>query len=116
MPHLGLIVLDEEHERSFKQEQRPRYHARDVALRARATEKVPLVLGSATPSLESWHRAQAGASIGWSRCRGACSIGRMPAVGTIDLRNEVRSRQSPRRDQPAAALGPSTRRSTTAAR
>lgn len=59
-PHLGMIVLDEEHDGSFKQDTAPRYHARDVALwRARA-ENVPLVLGSATPALDSWQRAQAG--------------------------------------------------------
>lgn len=59
-PRLGLIVLDEEHEASFKQETAPRYHARDVALRRAEAEGVPLVLGSATPSLESLYRAQQG--------------------------------------------------------
>jgi len=59
-PHLGMIILDEEHEGSFKQDIAPRYHAREVALwRARA-ENVPLVLGSATPSLDSWQRVQTG--------------------------------------------------------
>lgn len=59
-PHLGMIVLDEEHDGSFKQEIAPRYHAREVALwRARA-ENVPLVLGSATPALDSWQRVQTG--------------------------------------------------------
>ncbi len=59
-PHLGMIVLDEEHDGSFKQDTAPRYHAREVALwRARA-ENVPLVLGSATPALDSWQRAQNG--------------------------------------------------------
>lgn len=57
-PHLGLIILDEEHESSFKQETVPRYHARDVALRRAEDERIPLVLGSATPSLESWQRAR----------------------------------------------------------
>ncbi len=59
-PHLGLIVLDEEQEGSFKQDSVPRYHARDVALKRARMENIPLVLGSATPSLESWHRAQQG--------------------------------------------------------
>lgn len=59
-PHLGLIVLDEEHESTFKQETAPRYHARDVAIFRAENEKVPLVLGSATPSLESYQRARAG--------------------------------------------------------
>lgn len=59
-PQLGLIVIDEEHDGSFKQGEAPRYHARDVALQRAAMEGVPLVLGSATPSLESWHRASQG--------------------------------------------------------
>ena len=71
-PNLGLIVLDEEHEGSFKQATAPRYHARDVAIARAAAEDVPLVLGSATPSLESWSRRQARRISRWSRCRGAC--------------------------------------------
>ncbi len=59
-PHLGLIVMDEEHEGSFKQDSSPRYHARDVALERARDEGVPLVLGSATPSLESFVRAEQG--------------------------------------------------------
>ncbi|HEX5102273.1 MAG TPA: primosomal protein N', partial [Pirellulaceae bacterium] len=59
-PNLGLIVIDEEHDGSFKQGESPRYHARDVALQRAAMESVPLVLGSATPSLESWQRATQG--------------------------------------------------------
>ncbi len=57
-PHLGLIVIDEEHEPSFKQDSTPRYHAREVARKRCQDEKVPLILGSATPTLESWLRAQ----------------------------------------------------------
>ncbi len=57
-PHLGLIVIDEEHEPSFKQDSTPRYHAREVARKRCEDEKVPLILGSATPTLESWLRAQ----------------------------------------------------------
>ncbi len=56
-PNLGLIVIDEEHEPSFKQDSTPRYHAREVARRRCQDEKVPLILGSATPTLESWLRA-----------------------------------------------------------
>ncbi len=55
--NLGLIIIDEEHETSFKQETIPRYHARDVALHRATLEKIPLVLGSATPSLETWQRS-----------------------------------------------------------
>jgi primosomal protein N' (replication factor Y) len=57
---LGLIVIDEEHESTFKQESTPRYHARDVAVMRARLEGVPILLGSATPSLESWHNAQRG--------------------------------------------------------
>jgi primosomal protein N' (replication factor Y) len=84
-PHLGLIVLDEEHESSFKQESVPRYHARDVAIARAEAEEIPLVLGSATPSLESWQRAQNGAYTLVEMPRRV--LGRpLPAVGTIDLR------------------------------
>ncbi len=58
--HLGLIIIDEEHESTFKQDTAPRYHARDVALWRTHDLKIPLVLGTATPSLESWHRATMG--------------------------------------------------------
>jgi primosomal protein N' (replication factor Y) len=57
VPRLGLIVVDEEHESSYKQDTAPRYHARDVAIKRAQIEKIPIVLGSATPSLESWQRA-----------------------------------------------------------
>ncbi len=57
---LGLIVIDEEHESSFKQDMTPRYHARDVAVMRARLEGIPIILGSATPSLESWYNAQRG--------------------------------------------------------
>lgn len=56
LPRLGLIVIDEEHEASFKQNIAPRYHAREVAQFRAQQENIPLILGSATPSLESWMR------------------------------------------------------------
>jgi primosomal protein N' (replication factor Y) (superfamily II helicase) len=86
-PNLGLIVLDEEHESSFKQESVPRYHARDVALARAAAEEIPLVLGSATPSLESWRRAQTGEYALVEMPRRVLDRP-LPAVGTIDLRGE----------------------------
>ena len=92
-PHLGLIVLDEEHETTFKQESAPRYHARDVALRRAADGCVPLVLASATPSLESWHRAQQSQYRLVEMPRRVLDLP-MPAVRTIDLRDEVHSRHS----------------------
>ncbi len=93
VPNLGLIVLDEEHENSFKQETAPRYHARDVAIQRAAQEGVPLVLGSATPSLESWHRAQQGEYRLISMPRRVLDRP-MPAVGTIDLRSEIHCKTS----------------------
>lgn len=60
LPNLGLIVIDEEHDASFKQDTVPRYHARDVARRRAAIGGFPLVLGSATPSLESWNASKSG--------------------------------------------------------
>ena len=57
---LGLIIVDEEHEHSYKQEESPRYHARDVAVVRGQRENAVVVLGSATPSLESYHNVQRG--------------------------------------------------------
>ena len=81
---LGLIVVDEEHEPSYKQEDNPRYSARDVAVLRGAVEGAKVVLGSATPSLESWRNAETGkyrlASI--ARRAGA---GTLPNVRLVDL-------------------------------
>src|SRR5262249_15335030 len=84
---LGLIIVDEEHEGTFKQESTPRYHGRDVAVMRAMLENVPIILGSATPSLESWHNAR----------RGQYTLLEMPTrvmerplprVGLIDLRHD----------------------------
>jgi primosomal protein N' (replication factor Y) len=92
-PRLGLIVVDEEHENTFKQDITPRYHARDVAIARAEMEQVPLVLGSATPSLESWQRAQEGRMELVEMPRRVLDRP-MPVVGTIDLRDEIHSRYS----------------------
>ncbi|MEM6470130.1 MAG: primosomal protein N' [Planctomycetota bacterium] len=60
LPRLGLIILDEEHDGSFKQDSQPRYHARKVAFARAQSLKIPLLLGSATPSLESWYATCSG--------------------------------------------------------
>ncbi|MBX7120158.1 MAG: primosomal protein N' [Gemmatimonadaceae bacterium] len=85
---LGAIIVDEEHEASYKQAETPRYHARDVALmRARETG-ARCVLGSATPSLESWRNAEEGrlARLTLGERAGG---GALPAVRVLDLRQEL---------------------------
>ncbi|WP_337176812.1 primosomal protein N' [Paludisphaera sp.] len=84
---LGLIVVDEEHESTFKQETVPRYHARDVAVKRAHLEGVPVLLGSATPSLESWSNAERG-RYGRIAMPSRVENRPMPAVELIDLRHE----------------------------
>ncbi len=84
---LGLIVIDEEHEGSFKQDATPRYHARDVAVMRARLEKIPILLGSATPSLESWHNAQRGQYTLLSLPK-RVEDRPMPHVHLIDLRHD----------------------------
>jgi primosomal protein N' (replication factor Y) len=85
---LGLIVIDEEHEGSFKQESTPRYHARDVAVMRARLENIPIVLGSATPSLESWHNAERG-QYTLLELPNRVLDRALPHVGLIDLRHEA---------------------------
>ncbi len=85
LPNLGLIVIDEEHDSSFKQDTQPRYHARRVALARSKSLKIPLVLGTATPSLESWHATTTGRA---ELVRMPARVGNrpMPDVQLVDLR------------------------------
>jgi primosomal protein N' (replication factor Y) len=84
-PNLGLIVLDEEHDGSFKQDKAPRYHARDVAEWRAKDEQIPLILGSATPSLETWQRALDGRYKLLSLRNRVLDLP-LPDVAAIDLR------------------------------
>jgi len=90
LPRLGLIVVDEEHDPSYKQQEGARYSARDLAVYRARLEGVPVVLGSATPSLESWRHAQQG------RCRllrmpSRVGDGALPQVELVDLNLQPRS-------------------------
>ncbi len=89
---LGLIVVDEEHDGSYKQDQLPRYHARDAAIKRAQIQGIPAVLGSATPSLESWHNAVQGRFTLWEMPH-RVGGGRMPRVEIVDLGRERRVRQ-----------------------
>jgi primosomal protein N' (replication factor Y) len=87
VPRLGLVVVDEEHEQSFKQGERPRYHARDLALVRGQQSDCPVVLGSATPSLESFHNAAVGKLVRLDMPERARQQP-MPVVELVDLRVE----------------------------
>jgi primosomal protein N' (replication factor Y) (superfamily II helicase) len=84
---LGLIVIDEEHEGTFKQDSTPRYQGRDVAVMRARLEGIPIILGSATPSLESWHNADRGHYRLVTLPQRVLDLP-LPQVGLIDLRHE----------------------------
>ena len=84
LPNLGLIVMDEEHESAYKQEQSPRYHARTVARELARLHQCPIVLGSATPSLETFYEAENGGVTLISLPSRAASA-QMPTVQICDL-------------------------------
>jgi primosomal protein N' (replication factor Y) len=88
--NLGIIIIDEEHETSYKQEEMPRYHARDVAIERAKTYNCPVVLGSATPSLESFARAQKKVYHLLS-LPSRMNNQTLPAVEIIDMREELRN-------------------------
>ena len=82
---LGLIVVDEEHETSYKQDEMPRYHARDVAVLRGAIEGAKVVLGSATPSLESWMNVKRGKyALAEMKCR--AGAGTLPNIRIEDMK------------------------------
>lgn len=89
---LGLIVVDEEHEFSYKQEEAPRYHARDVAVVRGKMESAVVVLGSATPSLESYYNARTG-KYALLEMPTRADDKQMPVVRVVDMRQENRKQK-----------------------
>ena len=87
VPNLGIILVDEEHDQSYKQEETPRYNARDVAVMRAKLVGAPVVLGSATPSLESWQNCESGK---YQRITMAERVNQrpLPAVEIVDMRQE----------------------------
>ncbi|MBS0198031.1 MAG: primosomal protein N' [Planctomycetes bacterium] len=107
LANLGLIVVDEEHDSSYKQDRLPRYNGRDVAIKRGQLEACPVVLGSATPSMESWHNAtsQPPRFQLWSLTRrvGGASL---PVVTLVDMTEERRKRYQMGPDRFQHLLGP----------
>ncbi|MBR5124723.1 MAG: primosomal protein N', partial [Clostridia bacterium] len=88
MPNLGMIVMDEEQEHTYKSDQNPKYHARDIARYRCATENALLLLASATPSLESYQKAVEG-KYTLIKMKGRYGSARLPDVRVVDMRNEA---------------------------
>ena len=86
VPKLGLIIIDEEHDGSYKSGNNPRYHARQVAMHRCTNLKIPLVMGSATPSVEAWYGMQSGAIVRHELTK-RLSGGEMPHIWPVNLRN-----------------------------
>ena len=93
LKNLGLIVVDEEHETTYKQEEAPRYHARDIAIVRAKIEKCVAVMGSATPSLESYHNAAIG-KYQLVTLTQRIDEKQMPLMRIVDLRQERRKQKS----------------------
>ncbi len=87
---LGLVIMDEEHESSYKSESMPKYHAREVAGELCRMKNASLVLGSATPSIETYYRAKKG-EIGLFVLKERLAGGQLPKVYVEDLRSELKS-------------------------
>ncbi len=89
--NLGLILIDEEHEGAYKSETMPRYHAREVAAKLASMSNAALVMGSATPSLESYMHAQNGDYVLLSLTKRAIKGSFLPSVQVVDMRKELQS-------------------------
>ncbi|MBR1471465.1 MAG: primosomal protein N' [Lachnospiraceae bacterium] len=88
-PQIGIIIIDEEHETSYKSEKVPKYHAREVAEYIAARDGAQLVLGSATPSLESYYRAEKG-TYQLFRLNDRFGGAQLPQVHVVDMRQELK--------------------------
>ena len=88
--NLGLIIIDEEHEQTYKSENSPRYHAREVAMQRAAQEGAHVVLGSATPSLEAYSRAVSGEYL-LTKLTARFEDRPLPEVSVVDLREELKA-------------------------
>ena len=88
-PNIGLIVMDEEHENSYKSESSPKYHARETAEEVARMHGASVVLGSATPSMEASYRAERGAYTKLSLTE-RLTGGQLPTVHVVDLRKELK--------------------------
>lgn len=86
---LGLVVVDEEHDASFKQDSELRYQARDLAVWRAQQAACPVVLGSATPSLESWRQAHSGRYTLLRLARRAHASARLPQIRLLDVRRQT---------------------------
>lgn len=87
VPDLGLIIIDEEHDSSYKSGNTPRYHARQVAMHRVSRLGIPLIMGSATPSVEAWHLMNSGA-IKKHTLSKRLAGGAMPEISVLDLSHE----------------------------
>ncbi|MDE2611098.1 MAG: primosomal protein N', partial [Burkholderiales bacterium] len=94
LPHLRLVVVDEEHDPSYKQQESLRYSARDLAVWRAHQRGIPIVLGSATPSLDSWRRAQQGRYQLLTLRERASPEAALPAVRLIDLQRESQAQRA----------------------
>jgi primosomal protein N' (replication factor Y) len=93
-PDLGLIVVDEEQESSYKNQQSPRFHTRDVAIKRAQMRSIPIVMGTATPSLETWQNCQVRKHFEKIVLPNRVAGLALPAVSFVDLRDEQRQRRS----------------------
>lgn len=103
---LGLVVVDEEHDPSYKQDQAPRYHGRDAAIRRAQLAGCPIVLGSATPSLESWHNAVEAGRHALHRLPERAPGLRLPTVEIVDFAEERRHFGAPGTTPGVRLIGP----------